>query len=214
MANKEDGFHSYARVQEERAKRQAEIDKLRAAVRDATRSPPKADSLINNQKDKPKEPIVLPLSKETAEEVKKILQDRNSSTILIDKYRIQVRVKDVQTLRPGTWLNDEVINFYLALIVERGNAGSKHPKVFAFNSFFYDNLCKSGYNSVARWARRGKVGGDDMLRLSYLIVPVHLGNHWTLGMVNFVEKRLEYYDSLGGRGQEFFRVSILFLPRH
>ena len=40
----------------------------------------------------------------------------------------------------------------------------------------------------------------DIFALDFLIVPVHVGgSHWCLGVINFREKRLEYYDSLGVR---------------
>ena len=35
--------------------------------------------------------------------------------------REQVEFKDLRLLNPGQWLNDEVINFYMALLQERAD---------------------------------------------------------------------------------------------
>jgi len=37
----------------------------------------------------------------------------------------------------------------------------------------------------------------DIFSLDRVVVPVHLGNHWCLAVINIEEKRFEYYDSLG-----------------
>jgi sentrin-specific protease 1 len=38
----------------------------------------------------------------------------------------------------------------------------------------------------------------DIFALDKIIVPVHLGTHWCLAVINMRKKRVEYYDSLGG----------------
>jgi sentrin-specific protease 1 len=43
-----------------------------------------------------------------------------------------------------------------------------------------------------------------------VIVPVHLGNHWCLAVINFKEKRFEYYDSMGGKNYECLEVPMNF----
>lgn len=158
------------------------------------------------QSKKPQEPIVKPLGSATLAAVHKVLVDRNQGKPLIEKFRVTIHGRDIQTLREGAWLNDEIINFYLSMICERGNSGKDKIKIFAFNSFFYKKLSEAGCKSVERWAKKGKIDGDKLLHLEYLIVPVHLHNHWTLGVVNLAQKRLEYYDSLGGRGTDFYKV--------
>ena len=47
----------------------------------------------------------------------------------------------------------------------------------------------------------------DLFSYSRVFLPVHVhGNHWCLGCVNVEEKRVEYYDSLGGHNAAFFTV--------
>lgn len=100
--------------------------------------------------------------------------------------------KDIYTLTGLNWLNDEVINAYFSLIVARGK-GSNKKKVYAFNTFFYPKLRDSGYSSVKRWTRK-----VDIFSFDYLLVPIHLGNHWCLAFIDFTRRQISYYDSLGG----------------
>ena len=101
--------------------------------------------------------------------------------------------------RGGGWLNDEVINFYLALVAERENAGGK-MRVLVQSTYFWTNLTKPQYNyqKVSRWSKRRGAAGLKILDLDCMIIPINQNNsHWTLAVINFKKKRFEYYDSLG-----------------
>lgn len=104
---------------------------------------------------------------------------------------------------PMAWLNDEVINAYLAVLIDylrriNGNAGRHDkPKFHAFNSFFFSNLRDKGYSSVSRWAKRAKIGGEALLEVDTVYIPVHNSAHWTLMVVKPSERSIEYFDSLG-----------------
>ncbi|KAL6235254.1 hypothetical protein BDW75DRAFT_144659 [Aspergillus navahoensis] len=111
---------------------------------------------------------------------------------------------DIETcLTPMAWLNDEVINSYLGLIVnhmrhENGNAGRHDkPRYHAFNTFFFSNLRDKGYDSVRRWAKRAKIGGKDLLDVDTVFIPVHNKAHWTLIVVKPSARTIEHFDSLG-----------------
>lgn len=41
--------------------------------------------------------------------------------------------------------------------------------------------------------------------------PVHLGMHWCTARINFIEKRIEYYDSLHGSNQPLFALLRQYL---
>lgn len=104
---------------------------------------------------------------------------------------------------PMRWLNDEVINAYLAVLIDylrraNGNAGRHDkPKFHAFNTFFFSNLRDKGYSSVSRWAKRAKIGGEALLEVDTVYIPVHNSAHWTLMVVKPTERSIEYFDSLG-----------------
>ena len=38
---------------------------------------------------------------------------------------------------------------------------------------------------------------DTVLEVDRIIMPVHLGNHWTCAVINLAAKELVYYDSMG-----------------
>ncbi|VDD90513.1 unnamed protein product [Enterobius vermicularis] len=101
--------------------------------------------------------------------------------------------KDLLTLRGLEWLNDEVINTYLGLVCERARQDTTLPKVYAFTTFFYTNLAQHGYNKVKRWTKK-----VDIFSYDILLVPVHLGAHWCLAVIDLKLKFIHYYDSLGG----------------
>ncbi|EER24556.1 sentrin/sumo-specific protease, putative [Coccidioides posadasii C735 delta SOWgp] len=110
---------------------------------------------------------------------------------------------------PLAWLNDEIINAYLALIIDyarrsSGNLGRHHqPKHHAFNTFFYSSLRDKGYESVRRWASRAKIGGPALLRVESVFVPIHNHAHWTLMVVKPAVRTIEHFDSLGGSSSAY-----------
>ncbi|PKI82591.1 Ulp1 peptidase [Malassezia vespertilionis] len=118
----------------------------------------------------------------------------------------QVGAHDLAKLRPGQWLNDEVINFYGALIMLRAShAESKREDAFTtleangywsvhfFSSFFWENLSKRGYSGVRRWSRR-----VDLFTKDLILFPINLGQaHWVCAAINLRLRRFEYYDSMG-----------------
>ena len=127
--------------------------------------------------------------------------------------------RDVQCLRPGEWLNDEVVNFFGALLNDRdrrwhaplvGDNDSSSsadtatattttttttlPHCFVFSTFFYTALTtqrRYNYARVRKWTK-----SVDVFRYDKLLVPVNLGVHWCLAVVALRERQFEYYDSL------------------
>ncbi|TFK57457.1 cysteine proteinase [Heliocybe sulcata] len=125
--------------------------------------------------------------------------------------REKVAAPDLERLTPGLWLNDEIINFYGALMMSRwetekenranqpqgnptGRAGSRLLNIHYFNSFFWPKLLKEGYTtSLARWTNKVDIFAKDAV-----ILAVNHGNsHWTAAAINFRRKRIESYDSMG-----------------
>ncbi|KAL7074754.1 hypothetical protein ACQ4LE_006116 [Meloidogyne hapla] len=106
---------------------------------------------------------------------------------------VDITRKDLLTLYGTEWLNDEVINFYINLIVARSKVNGTLPRVYAFNTFFYKNLCQKGFAGVKRWTRKVDIFDNQMI-----LVPVHLGNHWCMAVIDFEERKIDYYDSLLG----------------
>ena len=68
---------------------------------------------------------------------------------------------------------------------------------YFFNTMFYPTLVEQGYARVRRHtAAKHKI---DIFAQALIFVPIHCGtNHWTLAVVNSLDKRFEYFDSCGG----------------
>lgn len=101
------------------------------------------------------------------------------------------------------FLNDEVINTYMDLIKQRSP-----DTVYTFNTFFYQSLSEKGYKSVVRWTKK-----IDVFSKQKLFIPVHLGEdfHWCLVCVDFKEKAIKYYDSLGARNFKCLKLILFYL---
>jgi sentrin-specific protease 1 len=129
------------------------------------------------------------------EEIETFIDERLESgdDVLIEKFNIEIRHKDLKTLEGLNWLNDEIINFYFSLIMERSKIVENYPSVHVMNTFFYTTLTKKGFASVKRWTRK-----VDIFSMDFVLIPLHLGVHWTLCSVNNQKKRISYYDSMGG----------------
>ncbi|KAL7420314.1 hypothetical protein Q5752_005283 [Cryptotrichosporon argae] len=116
-----------------------------------------------------------------------------------------VQHKSLQRLKPGQWLDDEIINFYGQMVSERAKVNG--DKVVYFNTFFYEKLSSQGYaeSKLARWTKRMKV---DIFEADRIVIPINVSNmHWTACVIDMARKRIAYYDSMadnGGRRYQLF----------
>ncbi|KAF9435855.1 SUMO1 sentrin specific peptidase 1 [Entomortierella beljakovae] len=101
---------------------------------------------------KPDQDQFMPLTAEEESAVNEALADGNG--VVSEGFNVSILKKDIHTLRPGQWLNDEVINFYGNLIMARNKESSELPKIHIFSTFFYKTLSESGYEKVRRWTKK------------------------------------------------------------
>nr|KYP58102.1 Ubiquitin-like-specific protease 1 [Cajanus cajan] len=163
----------------------------------------------------PVEPFI-PLTKEEEAEVAHAFSS-NRWKILVnhEKSGIEISGEKFQCLRPGAWLNDEVINLYLELLKERER---REPQKFLnchfFNTFFYKRLIsgKNGYDfkSVRRWTSQKKLGYG-LHECDKIFVPIHKEIHWCLAVINKKEKKFQFLDSLRGTDSQVMKVLVMFL---
>ncbi|OGM39859.1 sentrin/sumo-specific protease [Aspergillus bombycis] len=149
-------------------------------------------------------PAVRPLSGEWMSRVSSAMATSSNRRIATTLAGDPLTKKDLSTcFTPMAWLNDEVINSYLALIVDylrrtnHNNGRGDKPRFHAFNTFFFSNMRDKGYQSVRRWANRAKIGGASLLDVDTVFVPVHNSAHWTLIVIKPLERTIEHFDSLG-----------------
>ena len=65
---------------------------------------------------------------------------------------------------------------------------------------------------MKRWSKKVKSAGGCVFKLDKLIVPVNVSNsRWCLAVAHVRERRLQYYDSMGGQGRRYPGGLRLFL---
>ncbi|XP_011553362.3 sentrin-specific protease 1 [Plutella xylostella] len=126
--------------------------------------------------------------------------------LLVEKFNLRIHRRDLQTLAGLNWLNDEVINFYMNLLMQRSEQRPDLPKVYATNTFFYPKLMQGGQPGLRRWTRKIDIFAHDLM-----VIPVHLGVHWCLSLIDFRAKRVAYLDSMGGRNQACLDALLKYL---
>ncbi|XP_078259869.1 sentrin-specific protease 2-like [Rhinoraja longicauda] len=125
------------------------------------------------------------------EEVRRALDYGEPDEVVSTGFKLKITRKDISTLCNYSWLNDEVINFYMCLIMERSKE-TYFPGVYAFNTFFYLKLHTGGYQTVKQWTK-----GVDLFEKDLILVPVHLGVHWCLTVADLRKKLILHFDSMG-----------------
>lgn len=152
---------------------------------------------VLDDREEPEEPALPVLTDEMLREVRCALVPCPHDEILAEGFGLRITRKDIHTLAGLNWLNDEVINFYMNLLIARGASLNKYPKVHAMNTFFYPKLLSGGQSSLRRWTRKVDIFAQDLV-----VVPVHLDIHWCMSIIDFRDKSIIYYDSMGGNNSK------------
>lgn len=105
----------------------------------------------------------------------------------VGKKKAEVNSHDLERLRDGEFLNDNLIGFYARFLehyLER-NKPEVSKRVYFFNSYFYATLTspvkgKKGvnYQGVSKWTRN-----VDLFSHDYVIVPINESAHWYLAII-------------------------------
>ncbi|KAK6308415.1 hypothetical protein J4Q44_G00216860 [Coregonus suidteri] len=162
---------------------------------------------IEEPKPTEEKPEFPELTEDMEGEVGRALRGGSQDEVLSEGFRLTITRKDLQTLSHLNWLNDEVINFYMNLLVERSKDPSL-PTVHTFNTFFFPKLRSAGYSAVRRWTKK-----MDIFSMDVILVPVHLGVHWCLSVVDLRKKSVTYFDSMGGNNDEACRILLQYLQQ-
>ncbi len=100
---------------------------------------------------------LVPLTDKEEELVNQLLYKGLRSEVLCTKFNIDMTRDKISCLRDRQWLNDEVINYYMNMILERSQNSTMYPKCYVQNTFFYHKLVQQkgyDYNNVKRWTRK------------------------------------------------------------
>mmetsp|Transcript_36621 Transcript_36621/g.79758 ORF Transcript_36621/g.79758 Transcript_36621/m.79758 type:complete len:645 (+) Transcript_36621:548-2482(+) len=132
------------------------------------------------------------------------------------------RLRDGVSVDPlGVWLNDEVIHYYLLLLARRDatlcQQDSKRKRCHFFKSYFMTKFLEEGYSSVQRWSKRvnwSSTTPGDIFSLDKVFFPINFrGLHWVLVVVYMSDRRIQYFDSMGGRGEEYLKAVLSYLKQ-
>ena len=117
---------------------------------------------------------------------------------------VGVTATELEDLQPREWLNDKIMEVYCLLLAKMAKQRGLNVDVIK-NSFFYSRLAswRYKYDDVKSWTRVRR-GGLSYLSHEKLMVPINKGaNHWVMAIINFSNKRIEYYDSLPPETNDF-----------
>ncbi|BFY98153.1 hypothetical protein BsWGS_01193 [Bradybaena similaris] len=137
--------------------------------------------------------------------IDKALRPGPAGEVLSEDFRLQITRRDIATLSGLNWLNDEVINFYMNLLMRSGEQGER-AKLYAFNTFFYPKIKTGGHSAVRRWTK-----SVDIFAVHYVVIPVHLGVHWCLCIADMEKKVITYYDSMGASNNQCLYAVLQYL---
>jgi hypothetical protein len=166
----------------------------------------------------PVKALVTPLSSEEQDGLSAVIKKTDNGKLdtmwVVDD---KLYARDFATLLPTqfngdpkAWLNDNIINEYLAILTEGAKKkagfvskkGGSAPPVHAFSSFWYPTI-KNRAQGVARWAARFNLAGKQYLDAELILYPICDAGHWRLLVVKPQEHTIEYLDSLGWSGAKY-----------
>ena len=104
---------------------------------------------------------------------------------------------DVDCLRPNTWLNDGVVNWYMQLLYR--SSQNLQSKMYPLSSYTYELMRsehqKNELNNYKKFLRYAK--GIVFSECNYVIFPIHKPGHWCLVVAYPRKLKLAYYDPMG-----------------
>ncbi|KAG5191264.1 hypothetical protein JKP88DRAFT_259592 [Tribonema minus] len=116
-----------------------------------------------------------PLEPQQLQDVENAALGPDTDTVC-ESHDQQLQRSSYKRLMGLSWLNDEVVNYFLSKLTERTYS----------------------YNNVKRWSTKAKL---DVFEADKILFPHNIGNmHWCLAIVHVQEKRIEYMDSMSGDG--------------
>lgn len=191
--------------------------KLSARLRLQARITPavavEAESELSEEEEEEEVEKLVELTDEMQDRISAALRPKPATEVLCEAFNLSITRHDIQTLNGLNWLNDEVVNFYMTMLMERGKSSSADSnsrrrllRVYAFNTFFYGKIVSQGHSAVRRWTRKVDIFSHELL-----LVPVHLGMHWCLMGVDLRHSRITFYDSMGSDNQRALKAMLRYL---
>ena len=120
----------------------------------------------------------------------KLMADKLDDDIYEDYKRIGLDLNLFHRLKPKTWLESDIINYYFDILQQ---STTEH---YFFYTYLMAKLHQDGdyeYSNVSRWCKNVSVFTKKLL-----FIPInHKNQHWTLAVVNMERRFIVHIDSLG-----------------
>lgn len=117
--------------------------------------------------------------------------------IVANNYGIPIPKTTLRCLAKQNWIEDDIINYIFSIWNER--ATLEDSRNLFVCTFFMDRLRGDGsynFDNVRNFFNDGLDVKED----SVIYIPVNVKNmHWTLLVVNMLDKTIKYYDGLRGK---------------
>jgi sentrin-specific protease 1 len=124
------------------------------------------------------------------------------------------RILSTSSAGTGSWLDDDAVNAWFNLIVEEKKQqtgyvkSDTNPPPFAnLQTAWFAKYNKEKAKGLKRWMKRAGIGGANILKCERIFLPINSQSHWTLLIINGVDRSIEYLDSLGGSGTSKFEIA-------
>ena len=133
-------------------------------------------------------------------------QNENVNEIICKKFKTELTRKSLQCLRADKKLNDEVLNFYINMLIDE----SDNNDIYCFSTFFYTKLVDIKkcfkFTAVSRWTKK-----VNLFKFKNVLIPIHLPNHWILVQVNLLSSTIFNYDPTNSKKDEILNHIELYL---
>jgi len=108
-----------------------------------------------------------------------------------------------QELLNNCCLPETILNKYMDLINKLSPS-----TLYAFNTHFFTAFSDHGYSRIHRWTKN-----IDIFSKERLFIPVYFKTNrmWSLISVNFRDKSIRFYDSVGTRGIRYQKLILKYL---
>ncbi|KAK3931993.1 Sentrin-specific protease 1 [Frankliniella fusca] len=161
-----------------------------------------AAAQVNEDKDGWK--LSRTISKEDQDLIDHFLEGSPIDKIPETLFNMTVLVMDLESLKPGELVNDVVINYYLALV-----SSESTRSIFALSTFFFLDLTEKGYECAKKHTQK-----KDFFNFDLVLVPIHKNmNYWVLAVIDMVERKIRYYDSMNGQYIHCPSILLKFLEQ-
>lgn len=222
-AEKEAAVARYERVLKEMRRaaeeHERELEEITSGRRDADREAAKAREAARLEALK----IVKPLSEEWNAKVdKELAKSKGEITPAISRHSLATLLPKNANSTDG-WLNDEIVNTFMEYVTLKAREdagqtarGQEPHKYHAFSSQMYSSY-KSKRGDVkqfARWTRKAKLAGTNLLQAEKLFIPVNDASHWTLLVINPMSRTISYYNSMSGKTAPFTTFALELLEMY